>query len=69
MRARRPASTHGEGRLLDELLVAPLDRALALAEVHDAAVRVGQHLDLDVARLDHGSLEVDRRVAEGRTRL
>ena len=37
-------------RLLDELLVAALHRAVALAEVHDVAVRVGEDLDLDVAR-------------------
>jgi hypothetical protein len=31
--------------------VAALDRAVALAQVHDVAVRVGQHLHLDVARV------------------
>ena len=35
-------------RLLDQLLVAALDRAVALAEVDHVAVLVGQHLDLDV---------------------
>ena len=37
-------------RLFDQFLMAALDRALALAEGENAAVRVSQHLDLDVAR-------------------
>ena len=40
----------GRGALLDELLVAALRRAVALAEAHDVAVRVGEDLQLDVAR-------------------
>ena len=40
----------GRRGLLDQLLVAALDRALALEQVHHAAGRVGQELDLDVAR-------------------
>jgi hypothetical protein len=40
----------GRGALLDDLLVAPLHRALALEEMDDVAVRVGEHLDLDVPR-------------------
>ena len=36
--------------LLEDLLVPPLERAVALAEMHAVAVRVEQHLDLDVAR-------------------
>ena len=38
-------------RLLDHLLVAALDRALALPEIDAVAVAVGDQLDLDVARL------------------
>src|SRR5436305_12806689 len=38
-------------RLLDDLLVAPLDRAFALAQMHNVAVRVAEHLYLDMARL------------------
>ena len=52
------------GRLLDQLLVAALDRAVALAEVDDVAVAVGQDLDLDVARVGQVALEVDGRVGE-----
>ena len=39
------------GRLLDELLVAALQRAVAGGDDDDVAVRVGQALGLDVARL------------------
>ena len=50
--ARRP----GAGRLLDHLLVAPLGRAVALAEREDAALPVAEDLHLDVARaLDEAS--------------
>ena len=52
------------GRLLDDLLVTPLHRAVALAEVHDVARGVGEHLDLDVPRLDDGALEDQSSVAE-----
>ena len=51
-------------RLLDHLLVAALDRAVALAEVDHVAVRVGEHLDLDVARVLEVALEVDAVVGE-----
>ena len=55
----------GRGRrLLDQLLVAALDRAVALAEGDDVAVAVGEDLDLDVARVGQVALEVDGRVAE-----
>ena len=56
-------------RLLDQLLVAPLDRALALAEREHVAEVVAEHLDLDVAGRDERLLDVERRVAEGRLRL
>ena len=59
----------GRRRLLDQLLVAPLDRALALAQRQDVPVQVAENLDLDVAgRRDH-LLDVERPVAEGRARL
>ena len=56
-------------RLLDELLVAALDRAVALAEMDDVAVRVGEHLHLDVPRVDDQLLDVDVRVREVRLPL
>ena len=51
---------------LDDLLVAALDRTVALEEVHDVADRIGEDLHLDVAGADHRLLDEDRRVAEGR---
>ena len=51
-------------RLLDQLLVAALDRAVALAEVDRVALLVGEHLDLDVARVGQVALEVDGVVGE-----
>ena len=59
----------GGGRLLEHLLVAALDRAVALAERDDVAVRVGEDLDLDVARALEVALAEDRVVAERRARL
>ena len=59
---------HGRRRgLLHDLLVPALDRALALAQVHDAAVLVGDHLDLDVPGLLHVLLHVDGGIPEGGT--
>ena len=54
----------GRRRLLDELLVAALDRAVALAEVDHVPVRVGENLHLDVSRVLEVFLDVDRRVGE-----
>ena len=54
---------------LDDLLVPPLHRAVALEQVDDVAGRVGQDLHLDVAGADHRLLEEDRGVAERRLRL
>ena len=51
-------------RLLDQLLVAALHRAVALAEPHAVAVGVGEDLDLDVARPRQVALQVDGPVGE-----
>ena len=51
-------------RLLDQLLVAALHRALALAAGQDMAMVVAEHLDLDVARRRDHLLDVERAVAE-----
>jgi hypothetical protein len=50
--------------LLDHLLVAALDRAVALAEVDHVAVPVGQHLHLHVAGVVQIALQVDGGVGE-----
>ena len=55
------------GPLFEQLLVAPLDRALALAEVHDGAVMIAEDLELDVARVLDVLLDVD--VADAERRL
>ena len=56
-------------RLLDDLLMAPLERALALAERDDVAVRVADHLHLDVPRTRQEALEEHAVVAEPGGRL
>ncbi len=53
------------GGFFDELLVAALDGALALAEGHDVAVLVGQDLELDVAGALDELLHVEVAVGEG----
>ena len=55
----------GRGRFLDHLLVAPLHRAVALAQVNDVAVRICEDLELDMARIDHGLLQDQLTRAEG----
>ena len=59
----------GRGRLLDQLLVAPLHRAVALPEEHHVAVGVGEDLRLDVVGAVDVSLEEDLGPAEVRLRL
>ncbi len=56
---------HGGARsFLHDLLVAALERALALAERPDAAVLIGEHLEFDVPRRFDETLEVDVGVGE-----
>ena len=49
--------------------MAALNRALALEEMHDVAVMIGQDLELDVARLLDQTFDVERAVAERGRRL
>ena len=51
-------------RLLDELLVLALHRAVPLPEVHDLSVLVGKQLDLDVAPAFDQLLEVEPAIGE-----
>ena len=46
----QPLAHSGRRRFFDHLLVAPLQRAVTLAEMDDVAVAIGKDLDLDVAR-------------------
>src|SRR5215475_7950900 len=55
----------GRGAFLPDLLMAALQRAVALAEVDGAAPAVAQDLDLDMAWAGEIFLEIDRVVAEG----
>ena len=56
-------------RLLDHFLVPPLNRTLALEEVDDVAVVIGEDLELDVARFIDQPLDIQRAVAEGGRRF
>lgn len=58
-------SNEGGGRLLDYLLVPPLDRALALAEVNDVARVVAEYLELDVVSNLKVTFEKNVRVSKG----
>ena len=59
----------GGGAFLPDLLMAALQRAVALAEVDRAALAVAEHLDFDVPRLLQIFLQIDRVVAERRLGL
>ena len=59
----------GRGRLLDQFLMAALDRAIALAERDDMPLLVAEHLHLDVPRAEDGALDQQAAVAEGGGRL
>ena len=54
----------GRGAFLPDLLVAALQRAVALAEMDGVALAVAEHLDLDMARLLEIFLDIDGVVAE-----
>ena len=71
---RGEALTHaraetGRRGLLDDLLVAALHGAVALAECEDGAVAVSEQLHLDVPGVGEVALAVDRAVAERRLGL
>ena len=70
--AHRLADLVGEGRrrrLLDQLLVAALGRAVALADPHGVAVGVGEDLHLDVPGPGEVALDVALGPAEALERL
>ena len=51
-------------RLFDELLMPALHGAIAVADVYDVTVRIGQHLDLDVTSAVNVALQIDFAAAE-----
>ena len=57
------------GAFFDHLLVAPLDRAIAFAEMDDVAMLVGHDLKLDVMRVHDQLFDVDLAVAESLLRF
>ena len=61
--ARRDVE-RGRGALLQHLLMAALQRAVALAEMDGVALAVAEHLDFDVARPLQIFFQIDRVVAE-----
>ena len=50
----------GGGAFFPDLLMAALERTVALSEMDGAALSVAEHLDLDMARLGEIFLEIDR---------
>jgi hypothetical protein len=59
----------GGRRLLDHLLVPPLQRTVAAAQPQRRTETIGNHLDLDVARMTEEFLDVDISIAESPARL
>ena len=57
------------GAFFDQLLVPPLHAAIALPQMHDVAVMIGQHLHFDVPRMLDVFFEIDVAVAERRLGL
>ena len=55
---------HRRRRLLHDLLMAPLDRAVPLPQVHHRPVLIGQHLHLDVPGIVEVALDIDGVVGE-----
>ncbi len=73
LRGRDGRGTHGpprrvrepwRRRLLDHLLVASLQRAVTFVQVYGMAVRIGEHLDLDVPAALDKTLEQHAIIAE-----
>ena len=60
---------HGGGRFFQHLLVAPLERTVALAQMDRIAIAVAKHLEFDMARIAEIFFEIDGVIAEGRLGL
>ncbi len=63
-RPRRVGQARGRG-FLDDFLMTALQRAVALVQVHCVAVRVGEHLDLDMPPLFDEAFEQHAIIAKG----
>src|SRR5262249_14477203 len=61
----RAAVDMGRGGFLDEFLVAALERAIALPEMHDVTLAVAEELNFDVARALDQLFDVEATVLEG----
>ena len=57
------------GGLFDKLLVIALQRTVPVAEMHQVAMRVAQHLHLDMAGAERIAFQKYRRIAERTLRL
>ena len=53
------------GRLFHQFLMPPLHRAVALADMHQIAMPVAKHLDLNMPRLQYGFFDQQLPIAEG----
>ena len=51
-------------RFLEHFLMAPLHRAVALKKIDAIAMRIGEHLDLDMARTLHILFDQHRIIAK-----
>ena len=60
---------HGGGGFLEHLLVAPLERTVAFAQVDGVALAIAEYLELDMARVAEVFLDIDGGIAEGCFRL
>ena len=62
--------SHAWGRrLFDHLLMAALHRAIALKQVHAVALRITKHLNLDMTRLLHITLDQHAVIVKARGRF
>ena len=59
----------GTGGLFNDLLIAALDRAFALAQVDDITLLVGEHLDFDVTGRDDKLLDENTVIAKAGLRF
>jgi hypothetical protein len=55
---------NGARCFLDDFLMATLDAALALTEMHDVAMRIRQHLDLDMPRFNDQLFQIHGVIAK-----